>query len=204
MPKFFKVVLMAGALLSSWAWAGDEAARDTVIHVVDQFRTQIIADKQILAKNPDMLAQRVDQILAPVINFDDFAKKVMGKYYRRANEEQRVRFSTVTKDTLIKTYGSSLLDLDPSKIHVLPLGPQRGGREVKVDVDFQMSDGNPLNLNFYMEDYGHDDWKLSNVVINNINFGLTFRKQFGVMMQQNGNNIDAAIDAWKKSLEKKS
>ncbi|MEL0635739.1 ABC transporter substrate-binding protein [Marinomonas sp. TI.3.20] len=204
MPKVIKVMLMMGALISSSVWAGQEAARETVIRVVDSFRTEIIADKAQLAKNPELLSQRIDKILTPVINFDDFSKKVMGKYYRRATPDQRSRFVTVTRDTLLKTYSGSLLDLDPDKINVLPLGPQRSGDEVKVDVDFKTGDGAPLNLNFYMEDYGNDDWKLSNVVINNINFGLTFRKQFAVMMQQNRNNIDSAIDAWEQSLKKKS
>lgn len=204
MSRVIKVIMLAGVLMSSFVWAGQETARDTVIGVVDSFRTDIIADKTELANNPELLAQRIDKILTPVIDFDDFSKKVMGKYYRRASPEQRVRFATVTKNTLLKTYGGSLLELDPDKINVLPLGPQREGREVKVDVDFQMGDGSPLNLNFFMEDYGDDNWKLSNVVINNINFGLTFRKQFSVMMQQNHNKIDAAIEAWKQSLEKKS
>ncbi|WP_240536988.1 MlaC/ttg2D family ABC transporter substrate-binding protein [Marinomonas flavescens] len=203
-PRVIKVMLMMGALISSSVWAGQEAARETVIRVVDSFRTEIIADKAQLAKNPELLSQRIDKILTPVINFDDFSKKVMGKYYRRATPDQRSRFVTVTRDTLLKTYSGSLLDLDPDKINVLPLGPQRSGDEVKVDVDFKTGDGAPLNLNFYMEDYGNDDWKLSNVVINNINFGLTFRKQFAVMMQQNRNNIDSAIDAWEQSLKKKS
>lgn len=204
MPRVIKVMLMMGALISSSVWAGQEAARETVIRVVESFRTEIIADKAQLAKNPELLSQRIDKILTPVINFDDFSKKVMGKYYRRATPDQRSRFVTVTRDTLLKTYSGSLLDLDPDKINVLPLGPQRSGDEVKVDVDFKTGDGAPLNLNFYMEDYGNDDWKLSNVVINNINFGLTFRKQFAVMMQQNRNNIDSAIDAWEQSLKKKS
>lgn len=55
-----------------------------------------------------------------------------------------------------------------------------------------------------MEESKQQQWLLSNVVINNINFGLTFRKQFGVMMEQNRNNIEQAIDAWKASLAKQS
>jgi phospholipid transport system substrate-binding protein len=41
-------------------------------------------------------------------------------------------------------------------------------------------------------------------VINNINFGLTFRKQFAVMMEQNRNDIESAISAWRASLAKES
>jgi phospholipid transport system substrate-binding protein len=128
----------------------------------------------------------------------------MGKYYRRSSPDQRVRFASVTKDTLLKTYGASLLELDADRINVLPLGPQGRGKEVKVDVDFQMESGGLLNITFYMQNTKEGDWMLSNIVINNINFGLTFRKQFAVMMEQNKNDVEFAIDAWQKSLAKKS
>ncbi|MCW4628358.1 MULTISPECIES: MlaC/ttg2D family ABC transporter substrate-binding protein [Marinomonas] len=172
--------------------------------MVDAFRKDIVAEKTVLASNPALLEQRVNAILEDVVDFDDFSKKVMGKYYRRATAEQRVRFATVTKDTLLKTYGASLLELDANRINVLPLGPQGQGRETKVDVDFQMEAGGMLNISFYMEQSKANKWMLSNVVINNINFGLTFRKQFAVMMEQNRNDIDAAISAWRDSLAKKS
>lgn len=205
MQKIISIPFLIMALFASVCWASEnEGARTTVIQVVDSFKHNIVADKDILSKDPDLLRKRVDDILAPVVDFNDFSKKVMGKYYRRASTEQRTRFAVVTKDTLLKSYGSSLLGLDTDKINVLPLGPQDNGREVKVDVDFQMDSGNPLNISFYMEKSQEGQWMLSNVVINNINFGLTFRKQFSVMMQQNKNDIDMAINAWKDSLSKKS
>ena len=205
MSKILSGVFFVFALLgSSVTWSDVDGARDAVIKVVDAFRTDIVADKAVLSKNPALLEERVDTILTNVVDFDDFSKKVMGKYYRRASPEQRTRFASVTKDTLLKTYGSSLLELDADRINVLPLGPQGRGEETKVDVDFQMESGGMLNISFYMEESKSGDWMLSNVVINNINFGLTFRKQFGVMMEQNKNDIELAISAWRESLAKKS
>lgn len=201
LSRAFLIFSVVGANL---AWSNEEAAREAVIDVVDAFRTQIVADKDVLSKDPALLEERVNAILENVVDFDDFSKKVMGKYYRRASPEQRVRFATVTKDTLLKTYGASLLELDADRIEVLPLGPQGRGKETKVDVDFQMEAGGLLNISFYMEESKQGHWLLSNIVINNINFGLTFRKQFGVMMEQNKNNIELAINAWRESLAKKS
>ncbi|RBP80590.1 ABC transporter substrate-binding protein [Marinomonas rhizomae] len=200
-PSVFFVFALLG---SSLTWSNVEGARETVIKVVDAFRTDIVADKAVLANDPVLLEKRVNSILVNVVDFDDFSKKVMGKYYRRASPEQRSRFANVTKDTLLKTYGRSLLELDADRINVLPLGPQGRGRETKVDVDFQMEAGGKLDISFYMEETKAGNWMLSNVVINNINFGLTFRKQFGVMMQQNKNDIELAISAWRESLAKKS
>ncbi|GGN21675.1 MULTISPECIES: MlaC/ttg2D family ABC transporter substrate-binding protein [Marinomonas] len=205
MSRILMSFLLVFTMLSSGlAWSNVDGARDAVIGVVDAFRKDIVAEKTVLASNPALLEQRVNAILEDVVDFDDFSKKVMGKYYRRATAEQRVRFATVTKDTLLKTYGASLLELDANRINVLPLGPQGQGRETKVDVDFQMEAGGMLNISFYMEQSKANKWMLSNVVINNINFGLTFRKQFAVMMEQNRNDIDAAISAWRDSLAKKS
>lgn len=200
-PSVFFIFALLG---SSLTWSNVEGARETVIKVVDAFRTDIVADKAVLANDPVLLEKRVNSILVNVVDFDDFSKKVMGKYYRRASPEQRSRFANVTKDTLLKTYGRSLLELDADRINVLPLGPQGRGRETKVDVDFQMEAGGKLDISFYMEETKAGNWMLSNVVINNINFGLTFRKQFGVMMQQNKNDIELAISAWRESLAKKS
>ena len=205
MFKILSCVFCAFAMLgSSLTWSSSEDARDAVVKVVEAFRTDIVADKAALSDNPALLEERVNAILTGVVDFDDFSKKVMGKYYRRASPDQRTRFASVTKDTLLKTYGSSLLELDADRINVLPLGPQGRGKETKVDVDFQMESGGMLNISFYMEESKPGNWMLSNVVINNINFGLTFRKQFGVMMEQNKNDIESAISAWRESLAKKS
>ncbi|RNF49697.1 ABC transporter substrate-binding protein [Marinomonas hwangdonensis] len=211
MPKFLmKCLLLLTTFVSVTVFANTqetqdvEEARNTVVRIVEAFRDDIVADKQMLAENPRLLEERVNLILDEVVDFDDFSKKVMGKYYRRASEDQRNQFAIVTRDTLLKTYGASLLELDADRINVLPLGPQGRGRETKVDVDFQMEAGGLLNISFYMQQGEQDNWILSNVVINNINFGLTFRKQFEVMMQQNRNDMNAAISAWQQSLANKS
>ena len=205
MSKILSGVMFVLALLgSSFAWSSEDGARETVIKVVEAFRDNIVADKDVLSKDPALLEERVDAILADVIDFDNFARKIMAKYYRIATPEQRARFARVTKDTLLKTYGTSLLELDADRIKVLPLGPQRKGVDTKVDVNFEMESGGLLNISFIMKKSKAGKWMLDNVVINNINFGFTFRKQFEVMMQQNKNDIELAISAWRESLAKKS
>ncbi|MBJ7549550.1 MlaC/ttg2D family ABC transporter substrate-binding protein [Marinomonas ostreistagni] len=177
-----------------------EGARDEVIRVVEDFKVKIVDQKEVLADDPQKLRSVMREIISPVVDFNDLAKKVMGKYYRQATPKQVSDFVAVTESTLLKTYSAAVIDFDPSRLTVLPLARQKPGREVRVDAKFQLSDGSPVDIAFYMEPAATEQWMLSNVVINNINFGLTFRKQFGVMMQQNGNDIDQAIAAWQSSL----
>ncbi|GAB3476249.1 MlaC/ttg2D family ABC transporter substrate-binding protein [Marinomonas epiphytica] len=201
MLKFIKGLVLLAVLSIHSVWANPEGARDAVIDVIESFRTQIVADKDILSKDPVLLNQRVDGILSDVVDFDVLSRRVMGKYYRRASKEQRTRFSQETKRALLNTYGKSILEFDADKIKVLPLGPQRKGKSVKVDVEAELEAAGKLNITFEMKERGAN-WILDNVVINGINFGLTFRKQFATMMQQNKNKIDDAIDAWRDSLTK--
>ncbi|TDR15395.1 MlaC/ttg2D family ABC transporter substrate-binding protein [Marinomonas communis] len=196
-----------GIFLMSLLWVSQafaavnpEGAREEVLRVVDDFKTKIVDQRDVLEGDPQKLRSVMREIIAPVVDFDDLAKKVMGKYYRQASPKQISEFVSVTEGTLLKTYSAAVIDFDPSRLTVLPLARQKPGREVRVDAKFQLSDGSPVDIAFYMEPKSAKQWMLSNVVINNINFGLTFRKQFGVMMQQNGNDIDRAIAAWQSSL----
>lgn len=197
MGLFTMLMVCAGSVFAA---ANTEGARDEVLRVVDDFKTKIVDQREVLSKDSQKLQEAMREIIAPVVDFDDLAKKVMGKYYRQATPEQVTAFVDVTEGTLLKTYSAAVIDFDPSRLVVMPLARQKPGREVRVDAKFQLSDGSPVDIAFYMEPTADEQWMLSNVVINNINFGLTFRKQFGVMMQQNGNDIDQAIAAWQKSL----
>lgn len=194
------------ALLVGQANASEpEQAREAVLNVVDEFKVNIVEQRDVLEGNPEKLQQAMRSIIAPIVDFDDLAKKVMGKYYRRASAEQIDAFVKVTESTLINTYSAAVIDFDPSRLEVLPLARQKPGKEVRVDAKFQLNDGSPVDIAFYMvpTEEQQAGWRLNNVVINNINFGLTFRKQFGVMMQQNQNDLDQAIQAWQKSLASK-
>lgn len=183
-----------------FAAANPEGARSEVLRVVNDFKTKVVDQREELSADPQKLRSTMQEIISPVVDFDDLAKKVMGKYYRRATAQQVSDFVEVTEGTLLRTYSAAVIDFDPERLTVLPLARQKPGKEVRVDAKFQLNDGSPVDIAFYMEPKSEDGWVLSNVVINNINFGLTFRKQFGVMMQQNGNDIDQAIAAWQASL----
>ena len=71
MRKYFVSLLMVFLCAHSYA---NEKARETVVNVVDRFNVEIVQDKVFLAKNRGELVKRVDAILTPVINFDDFSK----------------------------------------------------------------------------------------------------------------------------------
>lgn len=178
--------------------------REQVVHVVELLKTEIVANRDALSKDGPALRAKADEILSPLIDFDNFAKNVMGKYYRRASKEQRLEFATVTKQTLLNSYATALLEFDESKVKILPLSPQKKKNKARINMEFVTNAGSLVDIVFLMKLSKEDVWLLDNVIISGINFGLTFRKQFASMVQKNKNDIDLAIASWVKSLEKKA
>lgn len=202
MKNFSVFILLFGAFLSQLAYA-NLGPREQVVHVVEQLKTEIVANREALSKDKAALRQKADEILSPLINFDNFAKNVMGKYYRRASKDQRIEFSTVTKQTLLNSYATALLEFDEDKVKILPLSPSKKKNKARVNMEFVTDAGSLVDIVFLMKLSKQDEWLLDNVIISGINFGLTFRKQFASMVQKNKNNIDLAIASWAKSLERK-
>ncbi|OUR68059.1 toluene tolerance protein [Marinomonas sp. 42_23_T18] len=178
--------------------------REKVVNAVELLKTEIVANREVLSKDGVALRAKADEILAPLIDFDNFAKNVMGKYYRRASKVQRLEFSTVTKKTLLNSYATALLEFDESKVKIFPLSPQKKKNKARINMEFVTNAGSVVDIVFLMKLNKKNVWLLDNVIISGINFGLTFRKQFASMVQRNKNDIDLAIASWARSLEKKA
>lgn len=203
MKRFYTLALVIASFFVQLAYA-NLGPREQVVHVVEQLKTEIVANREALAKDDVALRAKADEILSPLINFDNFAKNVMGKYYRRASKAQRLEFSAVTKETLLKSYATALLEFDEEKVNILPLSPSKKKNKARVNMEFVTDAGSQVDIVFLMKLSKEDVWLLDNVIISGINFGLTFRKQFASMVQKNKNDIDLAIASWAKSLEKKA
>lgn len=178
--------------------------KEQVEQIIEQLKVEIVANKDELSKDKQALKAKADEIFSPVIDFEQFSKRVMGKYYRRASKEQRVEFIKITKSTLLNSYATALLSFDEKKIKILPLPKQKKKNQARVNMEFTTDAGTVVAIVFYMTLNKEKNWYLSNVIINGINFGLTFRKQFEVIIQRNGNDMDAAIEAWAESLAKQN
>ncbi|TBR44903.1 ABC transporter substrate-binding protein [Marinomonas agarivorans] len=204
MFTFFRIYLIAFiATISTFATA-NIGPKEQVEKIIEQLKVEIVANKDVFEKDKQALIAKADEIFSPVINVKEFSKRVMGKYYRRASTEQRQKFIQITKTTLLNSYATALLSFDENKIKILPLPKQKKKNQARVNMEFTTDAGTVVDIIFYMSLNKEQNWYLSNVIINGINFGLTFRKQFEVIIQRNGNDMDAAIDAWADSLAKQN
>ncbi|GGO82882.1 hypothetical protein GCM10011348_25270 [Marinobacterium nitratireducens] len=143
----------------------------------------------------------IEQTLGPVVDFDYIARRVMGKYYRRASDEERARFAEVFRHTMVKTYTKAIAGFEISRVElVAPAADSPEPDKQVVTLDVYSGAGTKYTLvNYMLERDGQ--WQLVNVIVDGINLRLTFTTQFADLAERSNGNISQAIDGWQSQVE---
>ena len=170
--------------------------KQAVQEATDQLLAKLIEVRPLYEEDPEQFFSAIDESLAPFIDFDGFARGVMAKFYRRATDDQKARFSQTFRTALIRTYASALIEFDNQEIIVgdPEQDPKRPNR-ASIGLEIR-GGGSEVYLVEYTLTLKDNSWLLRNVSIEGINIGLQFRSQFASFMSQYKNNIDDVIDNW--------
>ncbi|MFC6669482.1 MlaC/ttg2D family ABC transporter substrate-binding protein [Marinobacterium aestuariivivens] len=143
----------------------------------------------------------IEQTVEGVIDFGYIAQRVMGKYYRRASDEERARFAEVFRQTMVKTYTKALAGFEITRVElVAPTVESPEPDKQVVTLDVYSGNGTKYTLvNYMLERDGQ--WQLVNVIVDGINLRLTFTNQFADMAERSNGNVTVAIDSWQSQIE---
>ena len=195
------IVLVSGHAIAAQA-ADNTAApskqspHELIETVTDDLLQTIAEHRETFDDNPRAFYDSLDCLLARVIDFKWIASNVMGAYRAEATDEQRELFVKTFHRDLIETYGRGLISYGDETIVVLPPRDDiEDKRRVTVVQEIRGKDGNfPLYYSMALNRDG--EWKITNVVINGINLGKTFRNQFAQRAEKYDGNIDQVIANW--------
>ncbi len=196
MYKFLRRGLLV--LLACLPFIAHAAAtpQQVVQGTTDKVLGELSSKREQFKQDPEAFYLALNSILTPVIDFDGFARGVMTvRYSRQATAEQMQSFQESFKRSLVKFYGSALLEYDNQEIRMLPAPPAREPGRALVNMEVVGRTGAIYPLTYTLEQKG-GDWKVRNVIINGINVGKLFRDQFAESMRSNGNDLDKVIATW--------
>ncbi|MGB5542721.1 MAG: ABC transporter substrate-binding protein [Gammaproteobacteria bacterium] len=146
--------------------------------------------REELRANPDQLYQIVDNILLPRFDRRYTGGLVMGKYWRKANDEQRDRFILALYRSLVKTYANGILDYRGDELTVLPVDGDLESGKVVVQTRVTLDTGveTPVDYRMRLTD---GSWKAYDVIIEGISYVANYRKQYASEFRAKG--IDGVI-----------
>jgi phospholipid transport system substrate-binding protein len=181
-----------------------EATTKRLMSVITEAQTYFI-------KDPDRFYGEIELILDEVVDFDSFARGVMGKYASKqvymklASAEEKEafkgrmnRFSGIFRDELVKTYAKGLLAFNGNRIDILPPAENDLSADSSVTVIQHIYGAaeKPYVVRYKMKQDSSGQWKLRNLTIEAINLGKIYRSQFYSAAKLYNDDIDRVIDGW--------
>jgi phospholipid transport system substrate-binding protein len=190
------LVLFSGFSLVAQAQAPAPAPNtlgpaELVANSAKRMLTELDANRATYAKDPAKLDTLVATVLLPNFDSEYSARLVLGQYWRTATPDQQKRFVDAFYHSLLRNYGSALVNFSSDNFTILPYKGDPGDTNATVRTEVKKSTGEKVPVNFSLRktDAG---WKAWDVVIEGISYVKSFRTDFAAEIQQKG--LDEVIN----------
>jgi phospholipid transport system substrate-binding protein len=157
-------LLLVGATASAGAQASPvEVVRDTAERVLDQLREEVF----------------------PHLDRERTAQWVLGANWRKATPAQRAQFVEEFSELLLRTYGTALRQYDSEKLNFLPVNAPEGADRVTVRTEIVRPDGPKVSVDYRLTNRS-GEWKVYDVVIENVSLVVTYRSEYAAIIKRDG------------------
>ncbi len=175
-----------------------EAATIKMLRSINNHRSEI-------KKSPEKLKSLVEDIILPHLDFISASKMVMGKYWRRAEKAQKIKFIKQFRILLLRFYSSALSEylsgsdklLREDLIHYFPHELNEGDTATTVRAEIQLESGQAIPIRYRMH-LTRKGWKIYDVSVEGISMITTYKNNFASQFKTQG------IDSLIASLEEKN
>ena len=155
------------------AYAGEPL--DVVKSVADR-ATQVLKDPKLLPKDKKKeRVERIKEIVAPIFDYDEMAKRSLGAHWRRRTPAEQAEFVKLFRDFIEKIYFDKIDLYEGEKIVF--------GKEA-IDQDFAQVESSVINAKGEEFAIGYrlrrvdGKWKVYDAVVENISIVNNYRSQF--------------------------
>jgi phospholipid transport system substrate-binding protein len=126
------------------------------------------------AKKSERIEQ-LRQVIFPNFDFTEMAKRSLGADWQRRNPEEQREFVKLFTELIETSYASNLGSYNGEK--VIFTGDKQDGEYAQVDTKITSNKGEETSVSYKLRQTG-SDWKIYDVVIENISIVNNYRSQF--------------------------
>ena len=188
--KLSALLLLAGIVMNVQVLANEHAAIVLVNNTTDSIKQQIKEQDAAIKKNIEVLYGLVNKIVLPHFDFRKMASWVLGLNWRKANDDQKKRFTDQFSRLLVRTYSKALYDNIDQKIIVKPIRGTPKDDDVTIHTEVEQQGGFPIPIDYKMH-LKKGEWKVYDVVIDDISLVANYRTSFNQEIKKSG--IDSLI-----------
>jgi phospholipid transport system substrate-binding protein len=198
-----------------------ESKTQTLISLVQRAKENKDGSKGFFYTNPNKYYAELSGVIDPIVDFPTFTRGVMGRYgtsdyYRslKSKEEKTAfkknyrRFVKEFKQGLMQTYGKGMMAFNGQTSKVMPATEAdkkaiANGKMVSVR-QIIINQGKEYEVIFKMRPDRSGSWILRNIIIDKINIGDLYKKQFESAMAKYQGNFSTVVDRWLVDMDSQS
>ena len=196
-----KLILCLFFMYGSISFAANVQPDELIKQTSEKVLSALDVNKEKYAEQPEEIFKLVNDIILPHLDFRAMSKLALGKNWRKANEDQQLRFTAAFKTMLIRTYSKSLTEYAGQEITFSPYRPPaEGKRTTTVKTVIKQGSGPDIPIIYNLR-IKNDIWKVYDIKIDGISLVTNYRNSFASDIRRVG--IDGLIDKLRAKSEKK-
>ena len=166
------------ALVPAFASAQSASPSKLVLENSQRILTTLEKRRPEFQKNRGALEKFIASEFDNTFDRDYAARQVLGRHGRGASDADVKVFADALADSLMRRYGSSLLDFNSRlQVRIKSETTLPRGLGVKVSSELLRQGGDSIPVDYLMRKSG-GTWKVFDVMVEGVSFVQTFRRQF--------------------------
>lgn len=172
---FSSLVAAAIALLADFSPARAGGPTDQIRAAIDQGVEILNGARLDKKKQREAVIDRLREVVYPLFDFQEMAKRSLGSQWRRLDPKQQKEFVAVFTELLEKTYADKIDLYDGQKVSYV--GESQDNNYAQVDTRVVDNKGQSFSVNYRLHRVD-GKWKIYDVVAENISVVSNYRSQF--------------------------
>jgi phospholipid transport system substrate-binding protein len=187
--KLFKSFLLSFFILISFTTIAAVDPLELVHKTADDVLAVLKSDDSI-QQDKEKIYQLAEEKILPNFDLDRISMLVLGKAWRKINEDQQQQFKSEFKTMLLRTYAVALGKYKDQQIDFKPMRMEPTDKHVTVKTQIIQDGAQPISVDYTLAKKD-DQWKVFDIVIEGVSLVTNYRSQFASEIKNNG--IDSLI-----------
>ena len=185
-------LLLAGviAALSACPVHATQSAVELLKDTNQMLFEEVDRQRDAIAADPGVARAVVREILTPHMDLERTARWVLGKFWRKATDDQKGRFIQEFRTLLVRTYATAVTEFSGLDLTYHPIDAASDADDVTVKAEVPHK-GELITIAYRMH-LNDDGWKVYDVTVNGVSLVTTYRSTFTRLVRNDG--MDGLIE----------
>jgi phospholipid transport system substrate-binding protein len=199
-PRALAAFALALVMAAGAARGEGPATAEAAATFLGAFRDQGATVQGDASLDPGARRAAVRRLLAESCDLPAISRFVLGKYWRRASDEERTEFRLLFEDYVVAALARRLDDFSGEDATVAQVRLERPGLAL-VSSRFPRNDGKPVAVDWRLR-HGKAGWRIIDIVVEGVSLVLAQRAEFTSIVRNDGGRMDAVLSRLRRAVER--